>query len=243
MEKHWTDYFYYSRHERRALIAMSAIIVAGSILIALANHQNPIPAVAETIEQPQKQPADAAHASPTANVESGTSNAGHTPKNNRENTATTRTNRQTGGRNTHYPARTEKYAAGTIVELNAADTATLKKVPGIGSYFAKNIIYLRDKLGGFYSVEQLKEVRLMDDEKFITLKPWFAVDTTAIARLQINTLSWTALVKHPYINGRQASIICRLRDIQPLKGWENLALLDEFSDAERERLRPYITFD
>ena len=56
------------------------------------------------------------------------------------------------------PPRQEKFPEGIRVELNTADTATLKKIPGIGSYYARRIVDYRNRLGGFVSVAQLKEM-------------------------------------------------------------------------------------
>jgi hypothetical protein len=38
----------------------------------------------------------------------------------------------------------QKYPRGTVLELNNADTTSLKKIPGIGSTFAKRIINISD---------------------------------------------------------------------------------------------------
>lgn len=52
------------------------------------------------------------------------------------------------------------------------------------------------------------------------------------------------LQKHPYINYRQARIIGQLRKQKgKLTGWENFQLLEEFTDADRERLTPYLSFE
>ena len=60
----------------------------------------------------------------------------------------------------------EKYPEGTIVELNGADTTTLKKIPGIGSSFARRITKYRELLGGFHHIEQLAEVYGIDEERY-----------------------------------------------------------------------------
>ena len=51
-----------------------------------------------------------------------------------------------------------KLKPGQTVSLNTADTALLKRVPGIGSGFAGAIIRLRERLGGFYDTAQLLEI-------------------------------------------------------------------------------------
>lgn len=107
--------------------------------------------------------------------------------------------------------RTEKYAPGTLVELNTADTTILKKVPGIGSTFARRIMKYRELLGGFYDVSQLAEVYGIDEERYQALAPWFIADTLHVRRLEVNALPAAALRKHPYLDYRQAKAIEQLR--------------------------------
>ena len=46
-----------------------------------------------------------------------------------------------------------------MVELNSADSAALVELPGIGGYYAKQIIRFREKLWGSYAnIEQLLEI-------------------------------------------------------------------------------------
>lgn len=145
----------------------------------------------------------------------------------------------------HLPAysKTEKWPPGTVVELNSADTTALKKVPGIGSVFAKRIIKYRDLLGGFYSVEQLSEVYGIDEERYEAMKSWFSVDLSSIRQLNVNQMSAKELASHPYVSYKQARVIERqIRKKGKLQGWENLALLEEFTEYDRERLRHYFSF-
>ena len=44
------------------------------------------------------------------------------------------------------------------IALNTADTAQLRHVPGIGPYFARKIVEYRQRLGGYYRVQQLLEI-------------------------------------------------------------------------------------
>lgn len=142
-----------------------------------------------------------------------------------------------------YP-KAVKYAPGTVVELNSADTVSLKKVPGIGSTFARRIVKFRRLLGGYASVSQLREVYGMDDERYAALAGWFRVDTALVRRLNVNRLPADSLRRHPYLNYRQAQLIEQLRQQKGrLTGWENLMLLDEFPPADWLRLAPYLSFE
>lgn len=141
-------------------------------------------------------------------------------------------------------SRVEKFQIGTVVELNTADTTILKKVPGIGSSFAKRIVGYRNLLGGYYSVTQLSEVYGIDEDKYAALSPWFSADPSLVSRLDVNTLPQDSLRRHPYINYGQAKVIIQLRKQKgKLTGWENLQLLDEFTDGDKMRLQPYLSFE
>ena len=133
-----------------------------------------------------------------------------------------------------------KYPAGTIIELNQADTTELKKIPGIGSGIARRIVDYRRKLGGFYRVEQLGEIHL----KVNKLRQWFSIDTTLIHPLPINEASVERMMRHPYLNFYQAKAIWEHRrkkgDIGSLK---ELSLYEEFSTEDLERLKAYIRLD
>ena len=80
-------------------------------------------------------------------------------------------------------------------------------------------------------------------ERYEALVPWFAVDTLHLRKLNVNTLPPADLLRHPYLNYQQVQILLRLRKQKSrLSGWENLLLLEEFSDIDRERLTPYLSF-
>ena len=154
-----------------------------------------------------------------------------------------RVNRLTSYSRPSY-SRTEKFQEGTVVELNTADTTILKKVPGIGSAFAKRIVSYRNLLGGYYSVTQLSEVYGMDEDRYDALVPWFSADPLLIAKLSVNTLSQDSLRRHPYIDYGQARIITQLRRQKgKLTGWDNFQLLNEFTDADKKRLQYYLSFE
>ena len=54
-----------------------------------------------------------------------------------------------------YPVKLRK---GEHININTADTAQLMTVPGIGSYYARQIVGKRARLGGFASPKQLLEI-------------------------------------------------------------------------------------
>ena len=135
-----------------------------------------------------------------------------------------------------YPLKLKQ---GEYVVLNIADTTTLKKVPGIGSYYARQIMNYGLRLGGYVSVAQLREVGCVPEETF----SYFRVDSLRVKKLNLNTLTLNQLKAHPYIDFFQARAICDYRRMNgPLKSLEDLKLLKEFPPQVRQRLRPYVEF-
>ncbi|NTW24111.1 MAG: helix-hairpin-helix domain-containing protein, partial [Lentimicrobium sp.] len=85
-------------------------------------------------------------------------------------------------------------------ELNSADSAELVKVYGIGPATARRIIKYREKLGGYASVEQLREVTGIDSARYEMIKSGVFTDATVITGIDVNKLSVTQLRQHPYID-------------------------------------------
>lgn len=133
-----------------------------------------------------------------------------------------------------------KYPSGTVIDLNQADTTELKKIPGIGSRIARMIVNRRRLLGGFYQIEQLGEIRLKAEK----LRSWFAVDSTQIHRINLNKASVDRMMHHPYINYYQARVIAEYRKKKGrLRDLKQLALYEEFTSADFERMTPYICYE
>lgn len=134
----------------------------------------------------------------------------------------------------------EKYACGTKVDLNRADTTEMKKIPGIGSGIARLICGYRQRLGGFYHISQLREINL-DDSK---LADWFIVDTAAIVRIPVNRSGINRLNRHPYINFYQAKVLVEYRKKHgPLRNLKPLSLYEEFTPKDLERMAHYLSFE
>lgn len=136
--------------------------------------------------------------------------------------------------------KSEKYATGTQIELNRADTTELKKIPGIGSAIARLICSYRQRLGGFYHIKQLREINLNDSK----LDEWFTIDTTALTRIPINHVGVRRLLRHPYINFYQAKALVEYRKKHgPLKNLKPFGLYEEFTPEDLERLTHYLDFE
>lgn len=123
--------------------------------------------------------------------------------------------------------------------INTADTTALKRVPSIGSYFARRLVDYRERLGGFVSLDQLLEIKNFPEEALTFL----TIPDGNIRKININTADFRRLSAHPYIGYKRTKAIV---DYRRLKGkihdLSQLSLLEGFSDAERARLEPYIEY-
>jgi DNA uptake protein ComE-like DNA-binding protein len=254
----WRDFFYFSKGERTALILLLCLITVAGILLIVNNKKN---SDSEMVKQPFKADTISIATADNKIVENKEYKKNSTDYKNKSSQKSYSANKKnenesvseradriiTESRNASrpsYPPRSEKFSEGTVVELNAADTITLKKIPGIGSSFAKRIVKYRDLLGGYYSVTQLSEVYGIDEEKYYALSHWFTVDASLIKKLNVNELNFDELNKHPYIDYKQAKIISQLvRKKGKLTGWDDLRLLEEFSESDRIKLQSYLSFE
>lgn len=97
-----------------------------------------------------------------------------------------------------------------LIDINIADTSAFKALPGIGSKLAARIINFREKLGGFYSVEQVGETYGLPDTVFQKIKPWLYTKPGFLRKINVNTATVEGL-KTPYIPYNVANAIYQYR--------------------------------
>jgi DNA uptake protein ComE-like DNA-binding protein len=132
-----------------------------------------------------------------------------------------------------------KYPQGTVIALNKADTAELSKIPGIGSGLASAIVRYRQRLGGFYNVNQLHDIPHYP----ASTDKWFRLTEEPKHTLDINKLTLSGLMRHPYINFYQAKVIIEHRKkFGAIKSLQQLRLYSEFTQKDFERLSHYVCF-
>ena len=135
--------------------------------------------------------------------------------------------------------RPVKLKDGEHIALNTADTSQLMKVPGIGTYYAKEIVRHGKWLGGYVSVDQLDEI----DGFPTSAKKYFVIEHPAPQRLNINKLSLQELRRHPYINYYQAKTIVDYRRLHgDIKSLRELRFSNDFTEAAITRLEPYVEY-
>lgn len=129
-----------------------------------------------------------------------------------------------------------------IVELNTADSSALVSLEGIGPAFARRIIALRKRLGGFYSVDQLLEVKGIDSTNFQIIASQCTVNQFLVRKINVNTASLDELRTHPYIGYNIALSLINYRKqhgvYQQLEDIKKSALITE---SVYVRISPYLT--
>ena len=139
------------------------------------------------------------------------------------------------------PVETKKFHTLTKVDVNEADTAMLRRIPGIGEKISVAIVRYRQRLGGFHSVEQLREIKIVSPE----LLEWFTVSSpSAVQKVNLNQASFQALNSHPYISYEQTKSLLQYRRLYgDVKDEATLLSTGIFTQEELEKLRPYIAYE
>ena len=146
---------------------------------------------------------------------------------------------QPDGRERPVYQRPPKLEEGQTINLNTADTTQLKMVPGIGSYFARQIVNYRKRLGGFCHTGQLMEIRQFPDEAL----RFFRVSASDVHKININKATLSELQAHPYINFYQAKAILQYRRLRgPIKSLSQLRASKDFTEESVSRLEPYVEY-
>lgn len=136
----------------------------------------------------------------------------------------------------HYPV---KIREGEQMVLNTADTSQLQRVPGVGKYYAKEIVRYGKWLGGYVNVDQLDEIDGFPRES----KKYFVIQHPSPQRLNINKLTLQQLRRHPYINYYQAKAITDYRRLHGrIENLNQLRFSSDFTETDIRRLTPYVTY-
>lgn len=139
------------------------------------------------------------------------------------------------------PAYPIKLTGDETVDINTADSAQLCRVPGIGPYFSRKIVWYRQRLGGYVSTEQLLQIEDFPADAIA----WMVVeDTAVVSKLAVNRLSTRKLMKHPYMGYYRAQEIADYRRVHgPIRDVETLKTLPHFTHGDIQRLLPYLSFE
>jgi competence ComEA-like helix-hairpin-helix protein len=129
-------------------------------------------------------------------------------------------------------------------DINTADTAQLKQIKGIGAVLSERIVKFRDNLGGFYSIEQVREVYGLKEEVYQELEKYAKTSKGfEVKRININTADVNTLKSHPYIGYKNAQIIVNYRQQHgKFANAEDLLKTKSIDETQLNKLKMYLTF-
>ena len=144
---------------------------------------------------------------------------------------------------TSLPFKKAETVGMASIDINQAQIKDLLVLRGIGSTFASRIIEHRERLGGFSSLNQLKEVYGLPDSTLHIIMPFLRITTSPHRKILINKSTIEELI-HPYLLRKQAEVIVRYRvNHGSFKNTDDLKKTGVFTEIMAEKLKPYLVFD
>lgn len=126
-----------------------------------------------------------------------------------------------------------------VLDINKADSLEFQQLPEIGSFFARNMVEYRDKLGGYVELSQILEVYGFDSLRFNVISPYIKLDTVALRKVRVNYDDFKTILKHPYIEYEDVKKIINHREKRGMiTNWE--MYLDVVNREADDRLRYYL---
>lgn len=134
----------------------------------------------------------------------------------------------------------EVQPTGPLFELNSATAEELTQIRGIGAVLSARIVEYRERLGGYYSYDQLLEVYGLKPEVIALLQEQSTLDSTRTF-FNFNADSIKHLSRHPYIDWSLAKVIFNYRQVHgDFTRPEELKNIHILSDSLYQKLRPYV---
>lgn len=143
----------------------------------------------------------------------------------------------------HFVILSERDPHDGLVEINEADSATLRSVRGIGAKTVVAVMQYRKLLGGFVRKEQIAELKCVTKENFDKISAQIYCDSCKISKIDINFAPAYDFEHHPYMTRRAAKLITEIRESKG--GWRSIEEMIEdeiFTKEQAEAIAPYLLF-
>lgn len=128
------------------------------------------------------------------------------------------------------------------VDINSSDTSAFISLPGIGSKLAARIINFREKLGGFYSIDQVAETYGLSDSVFQKIKSYLKLEHPLVKKININTATLDELKMHPYFKYSLAYPIVAYRNEHGFfSKVEDIKKVMVITEEIFKKIEPYLT--
>ena len=136
-------------------------------------------------------------------------------------------------------------AAIELIDINLADSVQLLTVYGIGPVLSKRIRTFRDRLGGFVTMDQVKEVYGLDSSVVSQIRRKFIVAENFLpGKINLNRATLDEMIKHPYMKRREAQAILSFRlqhgDVTSV---DQLTEIKSLTENWIAKIRPYLVLE
>lgn len=130
----------------------------------------------------------------------------------------------------------------STMDVNKADSADFERLPGIGEKLSSRIVKYRTRLGGFIHLHQLKEVYGIQDSVYDKIqKSLFVEKGYRPVQLDINTVEYSDLRKHPYADHQFIKIVLAFRKAHgPFSSIAELREVEAIDTIRLQKLVPYL---
>ena len=140
----------------------------------------------------------------------------------------------------------KKYDYNFKIEVNSASAEEYEKLYGIGKVLSQRIVAFRDKLGGFYAINQIKDVWGIQDSVFQKFKKNLIIRPVKIKKININTATYEELTASPYFFSTLAKQIIGYRSrVKPFASVEDIKNLYYIRDHPEayDKIAVYISLN
>lgn len=139
--------------------------------------------------------------------------------------------------NNRYPKPAPK-----VIDINTATVNDFKLLPGVTPSLAYKIFNYREKIGSFFSIDELRSTYGVTDSVWTLMQPYLQLNQETISKININLASYFELISHPQIISKdiaKAILIYREKN-GPFTSVEDLKKIVFIKDATYEKLQPYV---
>ena len=143
----------------------------------------------------------------------------------------------------HFVILSERDPYEGLVEINSADSATLRSVRGIGEKTVVAVMQYRKLLGGFARKEQIAELKCVTKENFLKISEQIYCDSCKISKIDINFAPASDFEHHPYMSRKAAKLILETRESKG--GWNSIEEMQRdniFTEEQAKAIAPYLLF-
>lgn len=130
------------------------------------------------------------------------------------------------------------------IKINSATVEELMTLKGIGTGYANRIINFRNKLGGFHSASQIKEVYGLPDSVFQSIHPYMIIEIDKVKKISVNSCTEEELAAHAYVGPKMAARIIQVRkDLGGFKNVEDLKFVPLLNEEKYRKIAYYLSID